>query len=326
MILRAVAYAGCLALAALLLVTAHAEQIRKLDLTDDIHARILALTKSYYQAWSYTQDSTAFDRAGRFYSKNQDNVYWDPMPPLEGFRGWDEYQHVVETVWIPGGMVAAGILFASDGSFQAWRHANVVWTASNCLVHPQMQDGSTSTIPCRGSQVWERSTGDWLVVHEIFSAPVHIAGTLFRSPRKADERVRPDAEFTRLGREIAARWGDGQAADAASRLRPYYGPDDTLHLYMPWAPHDGYPDWASFVAGLRDYVALGVERVQISPNDDVEATRRGDIAWSHGTVHFEFTTTGGDVVAADGRQSRVWRRQNDGWLIVHEHLAIPLGH
>jgi len=324
--LMLVRIAVALAAGLLLEVSAHAGDVEILNSRDDIHTEILNLTKGYYRAWSYTRGSEVFDRAGRYYSSDPNNVYWDPMPPLEGFRGWGEYRNVVETVWIPGGIAAAGILFASDGSFRAWRHGDVVWTTGNCIVRVEMEAGATATNPCRGLQVWERHGEGWVIAHEIFSAPVHPGTGLFQAPRKADERVRPDPEFTRLSREIARSWGDGPVAEAAGRLRPYYGPDETLHLYMPWAPHDGYPDWESLEEGLRGYLALGIETLRIRPNNDVEVTRRGDIAWSHGTVHFEFTDTSGEVLAADGRQSRIWLRQGDAWVVVNEHLAIPMSH
>ena len=310
----------------LLLTSAYAAEIQRLGLQDETYVTILNATKGYYQAWSYTRESDVYDQAGRFYSKNPNNVYWDPLPPLEGFRGWNEYRSVIETVWKPAGVAAAAILFAHDNSFRAWQHGDVVWTTGNCVVRTEGEDGQAATSACRGLQVWEKQAGEWLIAHELFSSTVHPAGGLFQGTRKADGRIRPDPEFKRLSQDIARRWGVGPVADAAGRLRPYYGTDAVLHLYMPWAPHDGHPDWASFQAGLRDYLALGVQTLRLVHNDDVEVTRRDDVAWSTGTVHFQFIGNDDTAFAAGGRQSRIWHRQGDQWLVVHEHLAIPMGH
>lgn len=317
---------GAVAAGTLFLASAYAADIQRLGPQDEAHVDILNLTKGYYQAWSYTRESTVYDRAGRYYSKQPNNVYWDPLPPLEGFRGWNEYQSVIETVWKPAGVAAAAILFAPDGSFRAWRHGNVIWTTGNCMVRTELEDGKTATSACRGLQVWEKKAADWRIMHELFSSPVHPAAGLFQGARKADDRIRPDPEFTRLSQEIARRWGDGPVADAADRLKPYYGADDDLHLYLPWAPHDGHLDWASFNAGLRDYLALSVRKLTLVHHDDVEVTRRGDIAWSTGTVHFQFIGRDDTSFAADGRQTRIWHRQGDRWLVMNEHLAIPMGH
>ncbi|HJP36243.1 MAG TPA: hypothetical protein QF901_09640, partial [Gammaproteobacteria bacterium] len=135
-------------------------EVQSLTADSRDYQTILELTKGYYAAWSYTKDDTAYDQAGRYYSKGPDNVYWDPLPPLEGHRGWDEYRDVITNIWIPAGMEAAGILFANDGSLQAWRFEDVIWTTANCIVHGQYRSGATATTPCRGTQIWINESGN----------------------------------------------------------------------------------------------------------------------------------------------------------------------
>ena len=171
------------------------------------YEHILAATKAYYAAWSYTRDDEVYDQAGRFYAKSPNNVYWDPLPPLAGYRGWTEYQTVIADVWKPAGIVAAAILLAHDGSFRAWRHDDVVWTTANCLVYAEYASGASSaTMPCRGLQIWTLQDSAWLIVHEHYSGAVYPPAKLFHSPRKADPRIQTDGEFAGIAARLAAAW------------------------------------------------------------------------------------------------------------------------
>ncbi len=291
-----------------------------------LRQEILALTQDYYQAWSYTRADTDYEQAGRFYSQRPDRVFWDPLPPLEGYRGWAEYRDVVAKVWRPAGLLAASIQLAHDDSFRVWRQQDTVWTIGNCLVYTESASGETATVPCRGTQIWVRENGRWLIAHEHFSAPVQPSAHLLQSRRRADPRLRPDAEFTDLVQRIDRCWNDGPLATADERLQPFYADSAQMSLYMPWPPHDGYRDWSGFQAGIRDYVALTARRLTLRHNDDLEANRRGDLAWTTATVHLHFDAPGGNPMDADGRQTLIWQRSGQKWRVLHEHLSLLAGH
>ncbi len=303
----------------------YAAVIQPLSPETGIYRLILEKTKAYYTAWSYTKEDQVYDQAGVYYSKNPDNVYWDPLPPLKGYRGWSEYQNVIESVWKPNGLAAAGILFAHDGSFQAWAYEDVVWTTANCLVYAQYDSGKSATIPCRGTQIWNREDGKWLLVHEHYSGASDLGNTLFQSPEKAGTQAKTETAFAILGKQLLAAWSAGPVETAGARLREFYATGNDLRLYMPWAPHDGFQTLNEFQQGLNDYVRLAASKLSLSYRGDFEATQRGDIAWSTATVHFNFEQHDKTQIAADGRQTLIWFRQNKKWVVIHEHLSIPAG-
>jgi ketosteroid isomerase-like protein len=280
-------------------------------------------TVDYYAAWSYTREDTRYDEAGVFYSQQPDLVFWDPLPPLGGHRGWAEYRQVIDGVWKPAGMVAAGILLARDGSFAVWRHGDVILTTANCIVHAEFVAALPATTPCRGTQLWQREQNDWRVVHEHFSSPMSPHAALYLAERTVDDRLRVSAAFLARARSVAAAWGAGPLADAALRLRPFYSEQALTRLYLPWLPHDGHPGWAEFAAGLKEYAGRAVRKLSLRHHEDLEASVRGDLAWTTATLELTFELPDGRVNRASARQTLVWVLERDEWRIAHEHLSIP---
>ncbi len=301
----------------------NSEPIKLLSADNAEYQQIMQLTKGYYKDWSYSRDDTEYDQAGKYYSKAYGLQFWDPLPPLGGYRGWQEYQHVIEHIWLPNGIVAAAILFSHDDSFRTWRHGDVVWTSGNCLVRAEYKDSSNATIPCRGSQVWQNQNDQWLVVHEHFSTPIVPDGKLFQGKRDPKQTLNINKAFTERARVVAAQWQKGSIAALAERLNGFYYKQD-LQLYMPWPPHDGYTDWTSFDDANTEYLSLFANTIKLTINDDLEATRHGDIAWTTATVTQEIEQHNGNTLLANGRQTLIWLMRDNQWLIVHEHLSFPL--
>jgi len=280
-------------------------------------------TVDYYAAWSYTQADTRYDEAGQFYSQQPELVFWDPLPPLGGHRGWAEYRHVIERVWKPAGMIAAGIRLARDGSFSAWRHGDVILTTANCIVHAEFVAAPPATTPCRGTQLWQREQDGWRVVHEHFSSPMSPHAVLYRDEPPVQEQLRVSAPFLARARSVAEAWAAGPLAEAALRLRAFYSERALARLYLPWLPHDGHADWAEFAAGLQEYAGRAVHRLRLQHHDDLEARMEGDLAWTTATLDLEFVLPDGRVNRASARQTLLWVRERDEWRIAHEHLSIP---
>jgi ketosteroid isomerase-like protein len=303
-----------------------ATDIQVLSPDSSEYKQMLQITRNYYTDWSYKKGDKVFDEAGRYFSKNPDSINWDPLPPLEGHRSWEVYKDVIPKVWIPAGIVSAGILIANDGSFKAWRHEEVIWTTMNCLVYAQHENAPSATHACRGIQVWVLEDGKWLISHEHFSSPAHMGGNLFQAVRKEDPRIKPNTKFLQRAQTVAEQWQNGLITDADKRLGKYYETRKGLfHVYMPWQPLAGYRSWSALGFGLREFVSLPIKKMEFTYNKDFEATQRGDLAWSTATLHYEFKMQDETNNPADGRQTIIWHRKGKDWLIVHEHLSIPMG-
>lgn len=298
-------------------------ELKLLTSDSDDYQTILKTTKDYYKAWSYTKEDKQYDQAGQYYSNATDNQFWDPLPPLGGHRGWQEYQHVIEKVWLPAGIISAAILFSHDGSFRAWRHGDVIWTSANCLVRAEYSNTSNSTVPCRGSQIWQKENNQWHVVHEHFSTPIVPNGNLFQGQRNPEHAIKVNKVFLKRAQAAAMQWGNGDLITAANRLDSFYY-KNYLHLYMPWPPHDGFPDWHSFNNAINEYLSLFAKKISLTINNDLEATQHGDIAWTTATVSQEIEQHNGNTLLANGRQTLIWVKQAEKWLIAYEHLSFPI--
>ncbi|MES9976188.1 MAG: nuclear transport factor 2 family protein [Candidatus Thiodiazotropha sp.] len=301
------------------------EEIIILKESSENFQTIFKITKDYYVAWSYTQKDTEYDQAGVYYSKNPNNVYWDPLPPLEGHRGWEQYKDVIEKVWLPAGIVAAGILFANDGSFQAWRYADVIWTTANCIVRAQYKGGMSRIMPCRGTQVWTQENGKWVVQHEHFSATVNPSGKLFKISEDGKQKTESNSEIKKLSDELIGEWSKSKPVNVGKNLRKRYSSEFPIRIYMPWAPHDGFQSWNQFEMGLNEFVSLTSKKIEITPRGDLEVNMRGNIAWTTATLNIDFQQHDDTHVSASGRQTLIWIKDNESWLIAHEHLSIPMG-
>jgi ketosteroid isomerase-like protein len=64
----------------------------------------------------------------------------------------------------------------------------------------------------------------------------------------------------------------------------------------------------------------------VTPNmDELKLTRRGNVAWT--SVTFSLTSApmgGGQATTLNARHTAIWERRGNQWLIVHEHVSVPL--
>jgi ketosteroid isomerase-like protein len=290
---------------------------------DDIESQIFVeLMQTNLANWSFHKDDEVFDDAEPDYTRRPDAVFWDPAPPLQGYRGWAEYRKAPE-IWSKHGIVQADISVIEPDKFKTWRYKDVVWNILRCRVRLTMNTGEQPVYRCRGTTVWEWEGDRWRLGHETFSTPVEPGRPAFQAVRPDDPRVEPHIEFTERARQLAAAWGRGTTPGLASRLEPFYLHEDDLSVFTPWPPFDGYQGWRSFQQGLEKDVAGSFKRVTISLNDDLEAQRRGKIAWSHATLHIETEMPDGVLVPGDARQTLIWYLTDEGWRILHEHFSFP---
>lgn len=284
----------------------------------------IELMQNNLQAWSFHKDDKVFDDAGADYSRRPDALFWDTSLPLQGFRGWAEYQHVIKT-WLAHGIDRADIAVVDVGRFKGWRYKDVVWNVMHCKVDLVMANGATPKHLCRGTAIWEWEGDRWRLAHETFSSPVKPEQTVFQGERPADPRIEPHQELMAQAREVAAAWGAGPVRGIPKRLQHYYLKNSNLTIYTPWHPMPVYRGWKAFRAGVKEHLVPNAERISITVNDDLEAHRRGRLAWSHATLHIETHLPDGRVNPGDARQTLIWYLTEEGWRIIHEHFSFPQG-
>jgi uncharacterized protein (TIGR02246 family) len=104
------------------------------------------------------------------------------------------------------------------------------------------------------------------------------------------------------------------------RLMALYAPDVVYFDLVPplryagaGALHDRFSDWFS-----RWETAIGMELA------DVDVVADGDVAAAHMLIRASGTLQGGREVGYWVRTSNTFRRSDDGWLITHEHVSLPV--
>ncbi|PYN82320.1 MAG: hypothetical protein DMD96_06345 [Candidatus Rokuibacteriota bacterium] len=104
---------------------------------------------------------------------------------------------------------------------------------------------------------------------------------------------------------------------------PYYAKDADL-TFFDIAPL-AYANWAEYRAGVQKMFFEPNRSLKFTMKDDLRVHRRGAMAWA--TFTFE-----ADVVSKDdksshlvGRWTLVLEQRKAGWLVVHEHVSVPLG-
>lgn len=103
-----------------------------------------------------------------------------------------------------------------------------------------------------------------------------------------------------------------------------YEPGPNLFVFDVGTPRqhvgsDSYQaDWKDLFAGVKD---SSIPSFGIS---DLNITISGDVAYSHSIQHFSATMTKGGHTSLTVRVTDVLRKVNGKWLIVQEHVSVPI--
>jgi len=134
-------------------------------------------------------------------------------------------------------------------------------------------------------------------------------------PKKATQ----DAEFKAL---IEAYYTDWSSLNPENPAK-YYAKDADL-IFYDIAPMK-YNGWAEYKAGVMKAFFDNITSGKLTPNlDDLKATRRGNVAWTTLTFHLSGKLKAGGSMELDARHTAIWEKRGGHWLIVHEHISVPL--
>jgi ketosteroid isomerase-like protein len=127
-----------------------------------------------------------------------------------------------------------------------------------------------------------------------------------------------DAEIRTTLEKLYAAWSDLDPAKAA----PFYAKDADL-TFFDVAPMK-YKAWAEYAAGVPQAFAA-YRSGKFTLNDDLRVHRQGNWAWAAATWQAELAKKDGSKEHLEGRYSAVLEKRGEQWLVVHEHMSVPLG-
>ena len=100
----------------------------------------------------------------------------------------------------------------------------------------------------------------------------------------------------------------------------YYAADAPFPFYDV-APLK-FDSWAAFEKGAVDLFS-GFSAMKATVNDAVVRSI-GSGALGTAVVHLDMVKRDGTPVSMDVRWTGVWERKGGRWLIVHEHVSVPM--
>ena len=127
-----------------------------------------------------------------------------------------------------------------------------------------------------------------------------------------------DAEIRATLEKLYAAWSDLDPAKTAQ----FYAKDADL-AFFDVAPMK-YNGWAEYAAGVPQAFAA-YRSGKFTLNDDLGVHRHGSWAWATATWHAELTKKDGSQEHVEGRYSAVLEKRGEQWLVVHEHMSVPMG-
>jgi uncharacterized protein (TIGR02246 family) len=142
------------------------------------------------------------------------------------------------------------------------------------------------------------------------------AGVLLTVVKAAD--TAGDAEFRALIDRYAAAWSTSDADQAA----PLYAKDAGL-IFYDLAPFE-YAGWSEYREGVKKTFFDKMTSGKLTHKDDLRVTRRGKLAWTTVSLHLSIAFKDGKTEEIDARHTAIWEKRGGKWLIVHEHVSVPM--
>ncbi len=141
----------------------------------------------------------------------------------------------------------------------------------------------------------------------VFSAPA----------TSAEKKSARSTDFRTLMQTTLAAWETLDPKNPA----PFYA-QEADHVFFDITPLQ-YQGWAEYAEGVKKVLA-GFSSLKFTLADDVRAHPHGNLAWATATWHADVVTKQGAKEGLDGRWTVVWEKRGNDWLIVHEHVSVPL--
>jgi uncharacterized protein (TIGR02246 family) len=241
------------------------------------------------------------DLGGVLADHTDDVVMFDVPPPYEGARGAEAYAATWPPFleWVRGGAVfALDTLEVTAGGDVAFAHALLrCGRPEELAAHPELRLRLTLGL--------RREDGQWRIAHEHHSFPAE------------DAPVEVTAEEVR---EVHRGWAaDTEAGDLDALVRPIA--DDVVSY-----EHGGPLQYVGLDA-VREVCRAGLESSEGPVTWEIPDLRvevAGDLAVTWGLDRITPRDAAGTPRPTWSRGTRVFRRRDGRWRMVHQHLSFPL--
>ena len=109
-----------------------------------------------------------------------------------------------------------------------------------------------------------------------------------------------------------------------AKAAPYYDKDPKLTFYDV-APFK-YTGWEEYATGVIANFGGSYQSGKFFLHDDINLHRGAKVSWATASLDFELLRKdGGRELLKDMRWTLIWEKRGNDWLLVHEHLSVPMG-
>jgi ketosteroid isomerase-like protein len=203
-------------------------------------------------------------------------------------------------------------------------------------IHEELTvDGKPVTIEAADSSTWVRRNGTWLCAHHteaITGDPFgrDRAGATSTAPSRGSAdgieaeneqvmRPRQDRRIEKELREDYERWFDESAAKDIDAVMAHIADDAVTYEHEAPLQYQG-------VDAIRQVCQRGFDAMQGEFRWDVpdlKVLTSGDLAVAWGLNHMRARTPDGKTVDMWSRGTRVHRKLDGNWCMVHQHVSFP---
>jgi ketosteroid isomerase-like protein len=136
---------------------------------------------------------------------------------------------------------------------------------------------------------------------------------------RAQQKATDTATFRKLTDDYCAAWSSGNPDKAAKFYAPEAG-----HVFYDLAPFS-YSSWKEYREGVQKNFFDNVTGASLTAGKNLKVSRHGTMAWTTVPMHLSMKTKDGKSVEAEVRYTGIWEKRGTAWLLVHEHLSVPMG-
>ncbi len=136
---------------------------------------------------------------------------------------------------------------------------------------------------------------------------------------RAQQKATDGATFRKLIDAYCAAWSSHNA-DAPAK---FYAKENGLVFY-DLAPFS-YHSWNEYHEGVKKQFFDTTESVTLTAGKDLKVTRRGSLVWTTVSMHLTAKTKDNKTSESEVRYTGIWEKRGASWVLVHEHLSVPMG-
>ena len=122
-----------------------------------------------FAAWSTDTGQVDYEAIGRFYAKEPENVFFVPMPPLSGYKGWHNFRNGIEKNLFNS---ASKFHLTAKDDLQLWRKDDLAWGTFTFNFSKTSINEQVLEFEARMTAIFERCNDRWLLIHEHASTPI----------------------------------------------------------------------------------------------------------------------------------------------------------